>query len=133
VFLVLTIGAMGLVTLAAKAIGDRPRPDTALTFASSTAFPSGHALGMAVGVLAFSTVLWPHLTAASRGPVIVVGVVLTVLAGLARVVLNVHHPSDVLAGWALGFLFYSICVAVVHPWAGERRSRPQEPAFVSPG
>jgi membrane-associated phospholipid phosphatase len=112
-FLLLTLGAMGLVTVTAKALADRPRPDTALTVETSTAFPSGHALGMMVGALAFITVLWPRLSASMRRPAAVVAVTLIVLVGLARVALNVHHPSDVLAGWALGFLYYLMCLAVV--------------------
>jgi membrane-associated phospholipid phosphatase len=31
------------------------------------------------------------------------------------VVLNVHHPSDVLAGWALGYAYFVACVLMVPP------------------
>lgn len=132
VFLLLTVGAMGLVTVTAKALADRPRPDTALTVESSTAFPSGHALGATVAVLALITVLWPHLQPSARGPVIAIGVALILLVGLARVALNVHHPSDVLAGWALGYLFYLLCLVVLRPRVpGQRSVRRQDPDLVS--
>jgi undecaprenyl-diphosphatase len=45
----------------------------------------------------------------------VLGGVLVVLVGSARVVLNVHHLSDVLAGWALGYLYYLLCLRLVAP------------------
>ncbi|MCX2932609.1 phosphatase PAP2 family protein [Mycobacterium sp. CVI_P3] len=112
-FLVLSIGLMGMVTEGAKSLADRPRPATALVYASSTSFPSGHALGAMVGVLALLTVLWPSLTPGLRAWLGVLGGVLIVLVGLARVVLNVHHPSDVLAGWALGYLYYLVCLQLV--------------------
>ena len=115
VFLVLTVGASGLVTVTAKALSNRPRPETALTSASSTAFPSGHALGMTVGVLTVLTLLWPALGPRMRKPAIALGVGLIALVGLARVALNVHHPSDVVAGWSLGFLYYLLCLAVARP------------------
>ncbi|TGD89252.1 phosphatase PAP2 family protein [Mycolicibacterium sp. CH28] len=114
-FLVVSVELSGLVTLAAKAVADRPRPDTALAHAASTSFPSGHALGVMVGVLALLTVLWPYLAAGLRLPVTVLSIALIVLVGVARVVLNVHHPSDVLAGWALGFLYYLFCVRLAPP------------------
>lgn len=125
VFLTVTVMVMGLVTLAAKALADRPRPDTALTVEASTSFPSGHALAIAVSMLAFTTVLWPLLAPWARVAVIATGAALVALVGLARVALNVHHPSDVIAGWSLGLLYYVICLALVRP-------RPGPSAPVSP-
>jgi undecaprenyl-diphosphatase len=114
-FLLISVGVMGLVTEGAKMLAGRPRPATALAYGSSTSFPSGHALGVMVGVLALLTVLWPVLTPRLRLALAVLGGVLVVLVGAGRVVLNVHHPSDVLAGWALGWLYYLLCVRLVPP------------------
>lgn len=127
-FLVISVGLMGVVTEVGKFVVDRPRPVMALADASSTSFPSGHALGAMVGVLALLTVLWPNLASRWRTVLAVLGGALIVLVGSARVVLNVHHPSDVLAGWALGYLFYLLCVRLVPPRglssAAERRAIP---------
>ena len=35
--------------------------------------------------------------------------------GAGRVVLNVHHPSDVIAGWALGYAYVVACFLLVRP------------------
>lgn len=107
--LVLTVELSGLLLVAAKAIADRPRPATALVAAQSTSFPSGHALGVMVCVLAYLAVLSPTLAPAARRWAIALGVVLIVTIGVARVVLNVHHPSDVVAGWALGYVYVVMC------------------------
>lgn len=113
--LAVTVLPSGLLTAAAKALSGRPRPETALTHAASTSFPSGHALGIVVGVLAFGTLLWPRVRPSLRVPLVAFGGTLVFLVGLSRVVLNVHHPSDVVAGWALGLLYFLFCVAVVRP------------------
>jgi membrane-associated phospholipid phosphatase len=42
------------------------------------------------------------------------------LVGIARVALNVHYPSDVLAGWSLGYLYFLLCLLVFRPSAGAR-------------
>jgi membrane-associated phospholipid phosphatase len=31
------------------------------------------------------------------------------------VVLNVHYPSDVVAGWALGYAYFVVCLLMVPP------------------
>lgn len=124
-FLVVSVGLMGFVTEGAKLLAGRPRPATALATATSSSFPSGHALGVMVGVLALLTVAWPLVGTRLRIALAVLGAVLVLAVGISRVVLNVHHPSDVVAGWALGFLYYLLCVRIVPP---RRSPRPQEPA-----
>lgn len=114
-FLVLTAELSGLVTEVAKHLVDRARPDTAMVHAYGTSFPSGHALGVMVAVLAFLTVLLPLVSARWRTPLIVVGAAVVILVGVGRVVLNVHHPSDVVAGWALGFAWYVLWLRVLRP------------------
>lgn len=102
-----------------------------LILESSPAFPSGHALGVTVAVLAFITLACPHLHRAMRGPVAVLGLTTMALVGLARVALNVDHPSDVLAGWALGSLYFLLCIVALQRWVPRSRARHQDPDLVS--
>lgn len=115
VFLGVSVGLMGPLTVIAKALADRPRPGTALTSAASSSFPSGHALGVTAAMLAFLAVVWPLLSAGRRTAAVLATGVVIVVAGTARVVLNVHHPSDVIAGWALGYLWFLLCLRVIPP------------------
>lgn len=119
-FLVLTIELSAVTTEVAKFLADRPRPDTALVHALSTSFPSGHALGVMVAVLALLTLAWPRLHPRLRGWWVVAGVLVVVAIGVGRVVLNVHHPSDVLAGWALGYGYFVVCLLLVPPYPKAR-------------
>ncbi len=108
-FLFVAVELNGVVIEVAKYLADRPRPETAMVEAWSTSFPSGHALGVLVSVLALLTVLLPMVAPRWRRPLMVAGAVIVVAIGWGRVVLNVHHPSDVLAGWALGYLYFLAC------------------------
>lgn len=109
VFLLVTVELSGLLIQAAKGLADRPRPVTALVTESSSSFPSGHALGVLVGVLALLTVVWPMLSRPLAVTVGAAGALVVVAVGFGRVALNVHHLSDVLAGWALGYLYFLAC------------------------
>lgn len=119
-FILLTVVLNGIVIELAKILASRPRPDTALVYASSTSFPSGHALGVLASVLALLAVAWPVLRGPARGWVCVVGALVVVLIGVGRVVLNVHHPSDVVAGWALGYVYFVGCLLLVGPYPSVR-------------
>jgi membrane-associated phospholipid phosphatase len=66
-----------------------------------------------VGVLALWTVALPMVRRSLRGWVIALGVLVVLAIGFGRVALNVHYPSDVLAGWALGYLYYAACLLVL--------------------
>ena len=116
-FLVVSVELAGLVTEVAKAAANRPRPAGALVAASSSSFPSGHALGVMAGVLALLALLLPVVRPLLRPWLIVIGGVLVLAIGVGRVVLNVHHPSDVLAGWALGYVWFVVCLLTVPPVA----------------
>ena len=129
-FVLLSVEVSGLVVVLAKHASDRPRPATAMVDVLETAFPSGHALGVMVGVLAYSAIVWPAVRPSLRVWIGIVGAAVVVVIGIGRVVLNVHHPSDVLAGWALGYAYFVVCLLLVPP------SRPVTAAdetLVAPG
>ena len=115
-FLLITAGLSGPLIELMKHLADRPRPPTALVFAYSLSFPSGHALGVMVGVLAVLAVVWPFVRPRLRWWLVVLGALIVIFIGVGRVVLNVHHPSDVIAGWALGYAYFVVCLLLLPPW-----------------
>jgi membrane-associated phospholipid phosphatase len=117
-FLVATMEFNELITHVAKHLVHRPRPVTHLIHASSSSFPSGHALGAMAVVLALLTVLFPILRRSMRVVAVAAGTLIVVAVGFGRVALNVHHVSDVVAGWALGYLYFVVCVAAFRPLHG---------------
>lgn len=121
----------GFITMLAKGLAGRPRPSTALIHIGETSFPSGHALEAMCTVLALLTLAWPRLRrGAVRVAAIVVGVLVVFTVGVARVALNVHHPSDVIAGWALGYVYFLVCLWVIRPKPADPvhpASRPRDP------
>ena len=117
-FLLVSVELSGLVMVAAKLAANRPRPDTELVRATGSSFPSGHALTVMVGVLALSVVVLPRVRRSAWWWMIAAGALAVLAVGIGRVVLNVHHPSDVLAGWALGYLWFAASVPILtrhHP------------------
>ena len=95
-----------------KAVFQRPRPDLVphLARVYTSSFPSGHAVSSAVvyltlGALVSQLVQERKLKAYFLG----VACFLTFLIGLSRVVLGVHYPSDVLAGWSAGLAWALVC------------------------
>jgi membrane-associated phospholipid phosphatase len=114
----------GLVTLAAKGLVNRPRPSTMLVAAPSSSFPSGHALEATSALLALLVFLLPMLSRAMGRVAMGLTALSLLLVGISRVALNVHYPSDVLAGWSLGYLYFLLCLLVFRPWPGT----PADPA-----
>ena len=94
-------GAAWLLTHAAKAIADRPRPYEVMADAvlrqqpaHGTSFPSTHT----AVTLAIAIALVPFLAR----PLAAAGIGYAVLLGWSRVYLGVHYPLDVLAGASIG-------------------------------
>ncbi len=86
-----------------KAIIDRPRPpvDLRITTELSSGFPSGHSTQSACAWIALALVLWLWGRGHPRWP-LAVAAALAAAIGLTRIVLGVHSPTDVVAGWAWG-------------------------------
>jgi undecaprenyl-diphosphatase len=107
---VATVAGVVAVYSVLKATFQRERPSEvpALVDVESHGFPSGHSAIAAVVYLSLAVTLArlePHRRA--RAYIIAVGVSLAFLVGVSRVVLGVHDPSDVLAGWAVGLAWAS--------------------------
>ncbi len=108
-------GGAGLLTLVLKNIIQRPRPPGAAEFLFGTtySFPSGHALGSLVGYGMLAYVvgsIWIERQRA-RVRLIVVTAVLVIAIGISRLYLGVHYFSDVVAGYAVGVLWLSVCIS----------------------
>src|SRR5690242_2966449 len=82
--LVLSVELGGLITEAAKTAANRPRPAEALVPAASSSFPSGHALGVMVSVLALLTLLLPIARPPLRPWLAAIGAVVVLLIGAGR-------------------------------------------------
>jgi undecaprenyl-diphosphatase len=107
---------VGLVTLAfpelLKYAVARPRPVLweTLIHPSGFSFPSGHAVASAAFYpLLGWTLLRRHGVAAGVG--YGTGALFALFVGFGRLYLGVHWPSDVLAGWLLGFAQSALGIA----------------------
>lgn len=93
-----------------KGMVERERPRLlASAEGEGFSFPSGHAMSSMViyGMLIYFLNI--YLKSHSRKVAVTVTfVVLILLIGLSRYMIRVHHLSDVLAGFAYGFIFISI-------------------------
>jgi membrane-associated phospholipid phosphatase len=101
-----------------KILFHRARPPASLQLVTEpgSGFPSAHAVAV-VAVGAAVWYLWSirpddswggSWRAKARVGLVVVAVAL--LVGVGRVYEGAHYPSDVLAGWALGALWASVCL-----------------------
>ncbi|MCA1189921.1 MULTISPECIES: phosphatase PAP2 family protein [unclassified Saccharopolyspora] len=105
VLLAVSSAGTGLAVYLFKIMIARPRPQVvdALVVEDGFGFPSGHSAHAAALYLmlgAFGLRLLRSRWA--RGAVFAGAVLAVVITGFSRVVLGVHSPTDVLAGWALG-------------------------------
>ncbi|GAA5416697.1 hypothetical protein Pryu01_01735 [Paraliobacillus ryukyuensis] len=90
-----------------KLIAQRERPSI-LEEAEGVgfSFPSGHAMGAMITYGLLIYFVSKEVKQASLKLVIqLIGVILILMIGLSRYVINVHYLSDVLAGFGFGYLF----------------------------
>jgi undecaprenyl-diphosphatase len=114
------IGRM-LVELQKYGLG-RIRPDEHphLVNVYNLSFPSGHS---ANAMMVYVTMALTVVDGERRMPWLAAAFVLALLIGLSRLVLGVHWPSDVIAGWSFGLLWAMLLVWIAGrppAWAVKR-------------
>ncbi len=120
--LIATIGG-ALVSFGLKELIGRERPPLIfhLVYVNSLSFPSGHSMISAVVYLTQASLLARIEKKKSiRVYIITVALILTFLIGISRVYLGVHYPTDVLAGWSIGFAWAFLCWFIV--WFFQERN-----------
>ena len=109
-FLLIVVAGNGVLTTTVKELVDRVRP--ALNPVAETlgpSFPSGHSSWSAAFFAAAALLLTRGRGRGVRVAVCGVAAWLVVMVAGSRVLLDVHWLSDVIAGLALGFAWFSIC------------------------
>jgi undecaprenyl-diphosphatase len=110
--IVLTSISGEVLNVALKYAFNRARPSVVphLRNVSTSSFPSGHAMESAIVYLTLGAIL---MRVSNRRMTklycLAMAIMLTVLAGVSRVFLGVHYPTDVLGGWIVGFVWASAC------------------------
>lgn len=109
------LSGAGLLSVILKNLFQRVRPDSFfLVQETSFSFPSGHALATMCfyGLLAF--LLMRNMTSwSARLLVATLTIVLSLAIGISRIYLGVHYPTDVVAGYAVGFMWLTFCISLL--------------------
>jgi membrane-associated phospholipid phosphatase len=130
----LVLGFVGIVIAVhfLKAGVGRLRPPGADPSLTTASFPSGHAAyATAYTAIGLALVGATEESMRRRRTIVGVGILLTIVIGLTRVVLGVHYLSDVVAGWGLGAAIFGLTAALLvlvgaMRHTGERAPSPAE-------
>lgn len=113
-FILISLVGSTSISWLLKGVIDRPRPllwpRIVLDYGAS--FPSGHSVYAASFAAILILLFWQTR---GRNIVSIFALIWMMLMGISRVYLGVHYPSDVLAGWALGWGWvFLVDVIVLH-------------------
>ncbi len=90
---------------------ERPALWSQLITENSYSFPSGHALGSMV-LYGFLAYLLVQRFQSHRWLIYGIATLLIGSIGLSRIYLGIHWPTDVVAGYSIGFLWLSLCIGL---------------------
>jgi undecaprenyl-diphosphatase len=128
---VLSVSAIGANAIESimKQIVDRPRPPASLVHVTAAehgfSFPSGHATFFAAWILMLYLVVGRRLSPSLRLALAILAALLILAAGLARVEVGVHWPTDVIGGYVLAAAWVLLISPLLPPL---RRSTTERPA-----
>lgn len=126
-------GAAASYTLIKAAVG-RPRPPPAIWIGhfSGAAFPSGHATQSVACYATLAVILGAGRSARAKAALWSAAVLIALVVGASRIYLGAHWLTDVLGGYALGFLLVAV-VVIVTLTLGRRGAEPSSSADPPPG
>lgn len=131
--LVLIVGGAQLLNDALKQLVHRTRPSPvgATLLGQAYSFPSGHTM-MAIALYTFAAYLgWRLLDGWRRVLWVTLLALVVLLVGLSRLYLEVHYPTDVLAGYLAGFMWADTVLLSAHV-VGRRRIHARPPPANAP-
>jgi len=109
-FLLCVVGGNAIITTTIKHLANRVRPDLNTVAATlGPSFPSGHSSHSAAFFAAAALLLGRHLHRRGQAALAGLAVGLAVAVAVSRVMLAEHWLSDVVAGLALGWAWFSVC------------------------
>lgn len=109
-FVIAVVAGQALVNNALKLLIDRDRPDIAqLTGWAGSSFPSGHSAAAAATFAAAALVLGIERGRLSRAVLAGSATLLALMVAATRALLGVHWLTDVLAGLAVGWAWFTVC------------------------
>lgn len=127
----LAVVGAGVLIQGIKIAFHRPRPTlfSPLLHESGYSFPSGHSL---IAIVVYGLLGYFLMSAfkrhAARFAVGALTVLFVILIGLSRPYVQVHYPTDVLAGWAVGLPWLVTCL-VLHERLAKRWPPAGQPVF----
>jgi undecaprenyl-diphosphatase len=121
------VGGAWVIYPVLKLAFDRPRPrlfEWRAHYAVSSSYPSGHATMSMVllVVLAYVVHRLSDRRATGVAAMLLAGAAV-LLIGLSRLYLGVHYPSDVIAGYVVGFAWAVFCALAVEALRSRRHAR----------
>jgi membrane-associated phospholipid phosphatase len=109
-FLLAVVVGDKLLTSGLKALVDRVRPDlNPVAHTLGPSFPSGHTSTAAALWAAVALTAWRWYGRRSLAPLAGAAIGIAVAVGASRVFLDVHWTTDVIAGLALGWMWFAAC------------------------
>jgi membrane-associated phospholipid phosphatase len=102
-----------LINQVMKLFFAKPRPElwTRLIVEHSFSFPSGHAVGAMV-VYGFIGYILARELPIYQSYIYAATSILIIAIGFSRLYLGVHYPTDIIAGYGVGFLWLMTCLKV---------------------
>ena len=109
-FVIAVMGGEEILTLTVKDLADRVRPTFNPAAASlGPSFPSGHSATAAAFYACVALLIGRQRGRPARAALTGLAVGLAVAVAASRVLLDVHWLTDVIAGLALGWAWFSVC------------------------